>query len=83
MTPLMDHEILEIDSIMKENLERHLIRTGFLPIAYQGDTNRFYRALEKFHRKEKLEHLLQPRGKITLEAVEHLRNLPDDKHERP
>lgn len=76
----MDREIVEIDPIMKENLERHLIRTGFLPVAYHGDLNRFYRALEKFHRQEKLEHLLQPRGKISMEAVEILRNLPDDKN---
>ncbi|WP_028987807.1 hypothetical protein [Thermicanus aegyptius] len=75
----MDREIIEIDSILKENLERHLIRTGFLPFAYHGDTNRFYRALEKFHRQERIEHLLQPRGKITLEALERLRNLPDSR----
>ncbi|QZA32415.1 hypothetical protein [Hydrogenibacillus sp. N12] len=74
----MDEEKMPIDEVLREELLRHLIRTGYLPFHYGGNPEQFYRALERFHRDQGLEALYSDRQWITLKALNVLRSLPDN-----
>lgn len=69
---------MAIDDVLREELIKHLVRTGYLPFSYGGNPEQFYRALERFHRDHGLSEHFTDRKMITLKALEVLRSLQDN-----
>lgn len=78
MTCVTNEDKMAIDEVLREELIRNFIRTGYLPFNYGGSVDQFYRALERFHLDQGLSDLYAGRDLITLKALDVLRHLPDN-----
>lgn len=66
--------IIKMDSELKGEIEKHLIRTGYLTAATEKDSD-FYEAIQTFYLTENFDERITAEGTIDLEVLEYLRKL--------